>query len=383
MVSIKNLPVKTKRLLGLGIILALVVALPLFIWAIITQRFDVRERAQVATAEPQTQVDLIVQDITIEKIAPSDVPCESYRYTVTIKNIGTESAKVTRLNNVVSPTQFQRINNCTSFQSYSGSNAPIPINVNEEVEAGEWQTYSDYFNPNYSGDVTINSQIDYYNEINELNESNNSLTKTFYVDRVFESNSTPPPTDGRKPLLFKVKFEGVSDGAADGAKATIRFVSGNYINVITDPISFWHVGSGVYEALIWPFDGFYLPMWGDGNGYSIFVKGEKHYANKFCTMIGQIGPCKGVGNIPIPEVTAPPYSLFDFTGYPLQPGDLPIQDGNADMQDFARISDLTFKLCGDLTPDERARADLDYNGCVNTKDLFLMRKTLETKSDEY
>jgi len=41
-----NLPSKTKSLMGFGIIIALTVALPLFIWALINMTFDVREKAQ-------------------------------------------------------------------------------------------------------------------------------------------------------------------------------------------------------------------------------------------------------------------------------------------------------------------------------------------------
>ena len=46
----KSLPLKTRQLLILGTTLALVIALPLFIWAILTQRFELRKRA--ATGEP-------------------------------------------------------------------------------------------------------------------------------------------------------------------------------------------------------------------------------------------------------------------------------------------------------------------------------------------
>lgn len=48
--SFISLPVSAKRLLGLGMTLALVVALPLFVWGITTQKFDVRKRA--ASGEP-------------------------------------------------------------------------------------------------------------------------------------------------------------------------------------------------------------------------------------------------------------------------------------------------------------------------------------------
>lgn len=45
----RTLPIRTKQLLSLGIVLALVVALPLFIWGITTQRFTLR---RFATGEP-------------------------------------------------------------------------------------------------------------------------------------------------------------------------------------------------------------------------------------------------------------------------------------------------------------------------------------------
>ena len=48
--NLRSLPSSSKRLLSLGMIFALVVALPLFIWAIVNQRFDIRKRA--ATGEP-------------------------------------------------------------------------------------------------------------------------------------------------------------------------------------------------------------------------------------------------------------------------------------------------------------------------------------------
>ena len=46
----KSLPISSRRLLSLGIIFGLVVALPLFIWAIVNLTFDQRERA--STGEP-------------------------------------------------------------------------------------------------------------------------------------------------------------------------------------------------------------------------------------------------------------------------------------------------------------------------------------------
>lgn len=48
--NFKNLPTKTKNLMSLGIILALLIALPLFIWAITNLNFNQKERA--ASSEP-------------------------------------------------------------------------------------------------------------------------------------------------------------------------------------------------------------------------------------------------------------------------------------------------------------------------------------------
>jgi hypothetical protein len=46
----KSLPLSTKKILGLGVVVALFIALPLFIWALVTQTYKVQEKA--ATGEP-------------------------------------------------------------------------------------------------------------------------------------------------------------------------------------------------------------------------------------------------------------------------------------------------------------------------------------------
>lgn len=52
---IKNLPPSTKRLLGFGFLVAFTVALPLFIWAVVTQNFNPSEKAQ--TIDTPTPAD--------------------------------------------------------------------------------------------------------------------------------------------------------------------------------------------------------------------------------------------------------------------------------------------------------------------------------------
>jgi hypothetical protein len=69
----KSLPLKTRQLLVLGITFALVVALPLFIWAILTQRFDVRKKA--ATGEPTSPPipsEKVTKKVALVVINPKD-----------------------------------------------------------------------------------------------------------------------------------------------------------------------------------------------------------------------------------------------------------------------------------------------------------------------
>lgn len=189
---------------------------------------------------------------------------------------------------------------------------------------------------------------------------------------------TPTPTSppNISSIEFRIKFSGVTDGAAEGAGVTARFVR-NDINVVTPPILFAHIGNGVYKATVGLTGSLTIPA---GPGYTIVLKGEKHVARKFCKQTGQTGPCIGNESMIIPSGTLTP--VFDFTGLPLDPGDLPPQDGKADTADFDSIKALLSKPCSALTTQEKKTGDLDYNGCVDIGDVFLMRKTLETRYDE-
>jgi hypothetical protein len=56
----KSLPAKTKRLLGLGVVMALFVGLPLFVWAVVTQKFLISQKAQEAQDIGQKIVKVLV-----------------------------------------------------------------------------------------------------------------------------------------------------------------------------------------------------------------------------------------------------------------------------------------------------------------------------------
>ncbi len=185
---------------------------------------------------------------------------------------------------------------------------------------------------------------------------------------------SPTPTPLASPIEFRLKLSGVTDGNAQGAMATARFVRSN-VNLVTPPFALNHIGNGIYSATL-GFTGLQLPP---GSGYSIIIKGEKHVARKFCAD-DQTVPCLGNQSLTIPGGTVK--KIFNFTGLSLDPGDLPPQDGKADTSDFDVIKTLLSKPCASLTVGDKKTADLDYNGCIDIGDAFLMRKTLETRYDE-
>lgn len=179
-------------------------------------------------------------------------------------------------------------------------------------------------------------------------------------------------------LEFLLTFAGVTDGSAEGARATFRFTLGTQFDVVTQPITLTHAGNGVYKAVL-SMKKTDLP---EGYGYTVTVKGEKHVARKFCQQSAQATPCTEISRMGI-NLPAADTIPFDFTKLPLEPGDVPPQDGVADSRDFTAIRARLSIACSSLTSEDKRIADLDYNGCVNIKDAFLMRKTLETRYDEF
>lgn len=192
---------------------------------------------------------------------------------------------------------------------------------------------------------------------------------------------SPTPTPTQPPqydyaLDIIVRFAGVTDGKASGAKTTIRFVNGA-LDLITSPRTFTHIGNGNYKTTLTLSTNQLSP----GSGYVIIVKGEKHLARKFCKASGQTTACQSGEFITIPTPNGQT-TTFTFTGLPLDPGDLRAQDGKADRADFAKIKDRMNISCSLLSDDDKLIADVNYSGCVDSMDAYWMRHTLETRYDE-
>lgn len=402
----RALPIKTRQIFTLGIIFALVIALPLFIWAILTQRFDIRKRATgepppTPTWEPPPSPSPEVKRPIDWKTSTVSLKADDFYILIDGTKkfypkgaIGVQSDPGNPKYTTLEVSWYQdgidmRLN--IYFHSDGGTWWSPELRTYDGEPRGEWIYYYGKYFESRIGESYLASSVD----ITSLDSSPEpKSTAQGGFGSLFTTPSPWPtpreihsglihfenlrlqaftnisPIPKPIPMKFKIKFAGVADDLADGAKAKIRFVKDG-VDLETSPIIFSHAGNGVYEASITL--GSSLP---EGSGYTIYVKGEKHLARKFCVVAGQSERCVGNGRIVIPSF------VFDFTGLELEPGDLYPQDGKADSEDFAKIISLLSKLCSDLTEQDRFVADLDYNGCVNIRDAFLMRKTLETKYDE-
>lgn len=291
-------------------------------------------------------------------------PGTKIRYYLSVQNNDDANCGIPTVNlqigNVVWPDGTSTANGWTvNFGSQSFSVAP----------GTTYSTFIDVTSPtssyalgNYSINVTATTP----------NVPQNTSTTNFVYDL------TAAPLS--QSFDFRIKFAGVTDGSAEGAKASIRFVSSPVADLSTGPVEFHHIGGGVYEAIVTPD---YLPPSASNQGYTVYVKGEKHLARKYCQATGQTSECTGNGGITIPAPAANPASfVFDFTGLALQPGDLYQQDGKVDAGDFIKLVGLMAKLSSTLTDLDKLTGDLNYDGYINIRDAFLMRKTLETKFDE-
>ncbi|QQG41531.1 MAG: right-handed parallel beta-helix repeat-containing protein [Candidatus Woesebacteria bacterium] len=191
---------------------------------------------------------------------------------------------------------------------------------------------------------------------------------------------TPPPTV--RPFEILLKFDGVTDGSADLAKVTVRFINsafGNSLGLTTPALPVNYVDSGVYRLPfgVWSSDLVSL------SNYSIVLKGEKHLGVKFCAPSGQTTHCSGseTGSISLPNDPLQMVSL-DFTGISLPAGDTYPQDGVVNSVDYDRVRSLFSKPDSELTTTDKLTGDLNYDGFIDIRDSFLIRKTLGTRYDE-
>lgn len=190
---------------------------------------------------------------------------------------------------------------------------------------------------------------------------------------------TPTPTllPGTQRMEFRVKLSGVTGAEAQGANASVKFyLKDGTITTFPVLLTLSHMGAGVYTTSVIV----NTPM-ASGTQFKVKVKGEKHIAVVFCRQSGQTGYCTDTEYMTVPDV-APAVYVFDFTGIPLPPGDLVVQDGRVDRSDLDKLFPLLSTLYENLTSDDRMIGDVNYDGFINVRDVFLILQTLETRLDQ-
>jgi len=438
----KSIPLQTRQLLVLGFTLSLALTLPLFLWGLMTQNLDIRERAATGETTP-TPTPTATPKPTLTTACWNKVFTNNNQLVWPNGCAGRPDLPTGRGNvvctQVITPltqeqiTQYyQWIAAGKPYVSYCGMATPTPTPYPSTIIKCTGQCLGDPLGSQYPlGHTCVG--MDYLCYVCGTNGSffvssgacggpaptsptptaTPTPTPTPVTNRpwpyrlictvfprfcrpapspIIKVTPTPSPTVSPTPtatpiplpqtMRFQFKFMGVSGDQADGAKLTIRFrTNDGSVDRVTPALTASHVGNGIYETIVQITDNF-LPA--NRYDYAIYLKGEKHLARKFCQQGGQTTRCTGNGNLAVSDTISGYTNFYDFTGLPLEPGDLPMpeQDGAANLADFTKIKSLLSKASSELTAADKLTADLDYNGSVNVRDAFLMRQTLETRYDE-
>jgi len=179
---------------------------------------------------------------------------------------------------------------------------------------------------------------------------------------------------GDVTVNFKVKFSGVNS-KIDDQLVVVRVKKPGVEKEYRD-VTVTSNDAGVLSGTV------VLTGVSSGDGYFLYVKGPKHLAEKFC-INSQTTRCR-FGQ----SLTLALTNTFDFSGFALEPGDIPnaagVQDGLVDGNDFGVLKQSL------LSTDEslRARANLDFdkgstgNNLITGRDVVLFLDTLRQRYDD-
>ena len=272
-----NLPSKTKRLLALGVVLALFAALPLFLWAILTQRFDIRRKAVSGEPTPPPTLTWRTQYATLS--------ATNFRISVNGKdfydNNGSVDVKSSPGNNNYTTLESTWRENDVEMRMYiyfrnDGETwwaDEIRIFDGKPYPERDWITFSEKsfeaplgqaFTQNTPGGfVQMDSNTGkpiaeiYYDSIRVEAFTERFRRSPFPTPSPTTTpfpgtpSPTPTPTQGSHILDFKLRFSGVDDGSAEGTSLVLYFEN-PALNVFkqTSPVEATHIDDGVYQVLV-------------------------------------------------------------------------------------------------------------------------------------
>ncbi|MBL7078532.1 hypothetical protein ISS42_02655, partial [Candidatus Shapirobacteria bacterium] len=181
----------------------------------------------------------------------------------------------------------------------------------------------------------------------------------------------PPETPS---LTFKIKFDEVDEQIPD-QRVILTVKKRGIAKKVTDVV----VTSDENGILTGEVD---LLGIVPGAGYYFIIKGPKHVAERFC-LAGQDVHCPAEQTL-----TLRMENVFDFSGWPLRPGDITgeegVQDGKIDSLDWSFLADAL------ISDDEavRKQANLNYDllpdggQIIAGDDIRLFVKTMGTRYDD-
>jgi hypothetical protein len=262
-------------------------------------------------------------------------------------------------------------------QVSSGWNASLSTNIQPNIAPGQTANISLNVQSATSAAPSVYPISVYVKNATSQLESRDDASYTVAPPVTFTPTPTPSQPPSSQTMTLRMKLAGVIGAEANGAKVGVKFVQQNGSTLqLSAPLSLSHVGNGVYQTSAVITNPFVA-----GTKFRVKLKGEKHVAIEFCRQTGQTSQCADGEFITMPSPTPSAFTM-DFTGIALPPGDLSIQDGRADINDLNKLNPLMAKLCGSLTTAEKLVGDLNYDGCVTVRDVFLLLQTLETRYDE-
>lgn len=276
-----------------------------------------------------------------------------------------------------------------NFVTYLDTNSsPAPFNLGAMFLPGTYSTNNQYirlgtldFTTPQSGNfkLEINDQTSGY--IDPTNQADtqplNPHVPPFQISFIAPSSPspspspypTPSPTPSLSPptnssitqFTLLATIAGVSSEALSvQIPVTIQLGQVGQSNpLFTKTISF--TSSDNSTNFIGHLTGLHYPDLTPSGHYWISLKGEKHTQRIFA------------------DLTLNQDVQLNLTAKPLEPGDIPTQDGKVDNNDIDQLLSIFSKSTignSDLV------ADLNYDGVINSIDMGLILKTLSSKPDE-
>lgn len=189
-----------------------------------------------------------------------------------------------------------------------------------------------------------------------------------------DANDSLPVNRKDISVNLRMRLQGITSQPKNSSPidVKVKLVEGRTVPSTYETISFTPQGDGTYVA-----DHTFKAV--NVNGlHSLLIKGPKHIQKRICDnapteQIGGTYKCN-TSKMQLKEGS----NTLNFTSIILLSGDIPLQNGIVDAVDIAFVRNSVGKTEADII----ARADLNYDGVVDTQDYTLIINALAFKYDE-